>query len=364
MHGRVCRDCYNRAASPPLPPELPPLFDEPRAKHLPLVHRAAIVTLHKDGQPRGLIAKKMRTSAASVRRWIGRYEEKKEVSDEQRSGRPRATSEEQDTNMCLASRVDPFASPRTIKHQLDLDVSEDTIARRLDEAGLHARVARQQFQLSGDHKRQRLSFAEGYSRWSEDDWRRVFFADETLFLGSGSHGKAYVRREDGTRDEPEHCIDKRPHPTQVAAWGCFSAAGPGYMRMFDGSLNAAGYRDILRDYLLPTAEEQFEDGKHWWLLHDNASTHKAPVVKKLMHDRYIRALQFPPYSPDLNPIENLWADMKKRVEKRATADKDELEDIVGEEWAATPAELCSKLASSMTKRIAQCIEREGAYTDH
>ena len=67
------------------------------------------------------------------------------------------------------SRVEPFATPRQLKRKLQLDVSVDTIDRRLIEAGLPGRVARHVFQLTEEHKRKRLSFAEGYSRWTEDE---------------------------------------------------------------------------------------------------------------------------------------------------------------------------------------------------
>ncbi len=83
-----------------------------------------------------------------------------------------------------------------------------------------------------------------------------------------------------------------------------------------------------------------------------------------MHNNYIRPLQFPPYSPDLNPIENLWADMDKRMASKPAESKEELEKQVAEMWAATTQEYCSELALSMPKRIAQVIERQGAYTDY
>jgi transposase len=306
----------------------------------------------------------MQTSYEAVQRWTQRYEETKEVEDQQRSGRPRGTDEMQDTNIAVASRLDPFASPRTILHSIDLDVSEKTIARRLDEAGLHVRVARQQFQLTDDHKRQRLSFAEGYSRWTEEDWTTVFFADETQFLGAGHHGKSIVRRPDGTADSPEYCLDKLPHPVQVAAFASFSAAGPGFLGWFNGSLTGEFYGTLLQNYLMPSVRKHFVRGEDWWLLHDNASTHKSPPARLVMHRNAIRALDFPPYSPDLNPIENLWADVKKRIEKRPAANKSELEAIVREEWEETSEELCDKLARSMPKRIASVIERHGAYTDY
>jgi transposase len=129
------------------------------------------------------------------------------------------------------------------------------------------------------------------------------------------------------------------------------------MAMYEGSLNGAGLRDIMRDYLLPTAKEHFGEGAEWWLLHDNdPGRHKSIVVRTWMHNNSVRPLDFRPYSPDLNPIENLWADVKKRTEQKQAGTKEELEQLLSEEWAATSPALCNTLARSMVHRIEQVID--------
>lgn len=377
-HGKQCRDCYNQqhpphpscaaTATPALAvsPKPPPLFPLPRLKHLSTVERAAVVVLHKQGETRQQIGQQLAVSQPTVRHWIQHYEQTGDVKDVPRSGRPRCTDEALDTAIVGASHLDPFAAPRQLKRKLELeDVSARTIDRRLIEAGLPGRVARHVFQLTDDHKRKRLSFAHGYERWSEADWLHVLFADVKTFTGQGSHGQVWVRRPVGEAGNEQYSVAHKPHPVAVPAWGCFSAHGPGYMAMFDGSLDAAGLRDIFRDYLLPTVAEHFGESADWWLLHDNdPGRHKSQVLRAFMHNHYIRPLEFPPYSPDLNPIENVWADMDKRMASKPAESKEVLEKQVAEVWAATTQEYCSKLARSMPKRIAQVIERNGAYTDY
>jgi len=313
-----------------------------------------------------VIAQQAGTSLPSVRRWVSRFEQTGSLADEQRSGRPRMTDEALDTAIVGASHVDPFATPRQLKRKLELaDVSARTIDRRLIEAGLPGRVARHVFQLTDDHKRQRLSFAHGYERWTEDDWRRVLFADIKTFEGVGHSGQVWVRRPVGEASNETYSVPHKPHPISVPAWGCFSAHGPGYMAMFEGSLDAAGLRDIFRDYLLPAVKEHFGEAADWWLLHDNdPGRHKSQVLRIFMHNNYIRPLDFPPYSPDLNPIENVWREMDLRMASTRADAKAELEALVTKTWGDIEPTYCSKLALSMPKRIAQVIERKGAYTDY
>lgn len=368
----MCNGCHHEqqrhpadaAADPPPPPA--PLFPSHAGSHsrLSLLRRAAIVILDKQGATRGEIAQQVGASAPSVRHWISHDDEREEFVDEHRSGRPRMTDEAMDTAIAFVSHVEPFATPRQLKRKLQLDVSVDTIDRRLIEAGLPGRVSRHVFQLTDDHKRQRLSFAHGYERWTEDDWSRTIFADIKTFRGVGRSGQVWVRRPVGEAANPKYSVAHKPHPISVPAWGCFSAHGPGFMAMFEGSMDAPGLRDIFRDYLLPTVKEQFGEGADWWLLHDNdPGRHKSLVLRNFMHTNYIRPVDFPPYSPDLNPIENLWAEMDKRMDSTQAETKEELEALINTTLTAIPREFFRKLALSMPKRIAQVIERNGAYTD-
>jgi hypothetical protein len=350
------------ASSPP-----PPLSarDEHSHGRLGTEQRWAIVVLHKEGRDDAAIAQRIPCDVRSVRHWLAHYEQHGDVEEEPRAGRPRCTDEATDTALAFVSRVEPFATPRQLKRKLQLDCSVDTIDRRLIAAGLHGRVARHVFQLTDEHKRKRLAFAHGYERFSEAEWCKVIFADVKGFEGKGSHGQVWVRRPVGEAANTEYSVAHKPHPVSVPAWGCFSAKGPGYMAMFEGSLDAAGLRDIFRDYLLPTVEEHFGEGTEWWLLHDNdPGRHHSQVLKTFMHNNYIRPLDFPPYSPDLNPIENVWREMDVRMASTQADSKGELEGVVAQTWASLTPEYCSGLARSMPKRIAQVIERKGAYTDY
>ncbi len=330
------------------------------------MQRAAIVVLDKQGLPRTDIAQQAGTSLPTVRHWLKHYEEKKDVADDHRSGRPRCTDEVTDISIAVTARVEPHLMSPGIKRKLDLsEVSVSTIKRRCVEAGLPGRISRHIFQLTDEHKRQRRSFAEGYQRWTEDDWCKVIFSDEKTFLGYGRSGQRWVRRPVGEATNPVYSVPEKPHPVGVPAWACFSAQSPGYMAMYDGSLKAADLRDILRDYLVPTFRDHFPDEPTRWLLWDNdPGRHMSALVKNFLHTQAVTCLDFPPYSPDLNPIENLWADMDKRMQDSLADTKAEMEQLVQDTWAATTPEQCNKLARSMPHRIEQVIERGGAYTDY
>ena len=105
----------------------------------------------------------------------------------------------------------------------------------------------------------------------------------------------------------------------------------------------------------------------WHFQQDNDPKHTSGIVSTYLSEvlcikDYI--LKWPPYSPDLNPIENLWADLKKRAEKHNATNVEELEKAVRQEWKETDKDLCEKLVASMPKRLAQLVEYEGGPTGY
>ncbi len=75
--------------------------------------------------------------------------------------------------------------------------------------------------------------------------------------------------------------------------------------------------------------------------------HKSNLVRTWLFNSGISLLDFPAYSPDLNPIENLWNDLARRVEARPAATVEELQDAIAEEWERTSPALVRKLAQHL-----------------
>lgn len=104
--------------------------------------------------------------------------------------------------------------------------------------------------------------------------------------------------------------------------------------------------------------------EQWHFLQDNASYHGARASHQWFHNNGVSLIPLPPHSPDLNPIENLWADLKRRVEARNASNIQELKKIIGEEWTNTTTDLCSRLAHSMQRRCESVVEVQGFRTPY
>lgn len=137
--------------------------------------------------------------------------------------------------------------------------------------------------------------------------------------------------------------------------------GSGYACKISGGLDSKLYLEILRDEMARSVDICVPDPAHYMFQQDNDPTHKAKIISKYFAEEKIETLDWPPNSPDLNPIENLWAIVKKNIVKRGTfTSKDKLWEAFEEEWEKVDVELCQKLVRSMPNRILRCLEARGS----
>ena len=98
--------------------------------------------------------------------------------------------------------------------------------------------------------------------------------------------------------------------------------------------------------------------------HDNDPKHTAKATKEWLKKKHIKVLEWPSQSPDLNPIENLWRELKLRVAKRQPRNLKDLERICKEEWTKIPPKICANLLKNYNKRLTSVLANKGFSTKY
>ncbi|KAI5150348.1 hypothetical protein ENBRE01_1441 [Enteropsectra breve] len=80
----------------------------------------------------------------------------------------------------------------------------------------------------------------------------------------------------------------------------------------------------------------------------------------------IECMEWPAYSPDLNPIENLWGILVLRVYANARQfdDIDQLKETLIKEWELISKDILESLILSMLERIIDVLASHGASTKY
>ncbi|KAJ5642736.1 hypothetical protein N7490_006736, partial [Penicillium lividum] len=217
----------------------------------------------------------------------------------------RSFSEAETDRILEVIHGNPRVQQEDLLAEVDHKVKIRSIQRLLNSENLRKWRCSWRPLLTEEHAMKRLRWAYRYRHFTPEDWARVYWSDEcTVERGIG------VRRE-WTFTRPQN----QPKEGQMF-WAAFSGAErrTGLIPLFGdpnserGGVNRFVIEELYRR-ILPTLISN-EDGI---FQQDNAPTHTAHVVRDALRDMCIEVMDWPPHSPDLNPIENLWALLKAKI---------------------------------------------------
>lgn len=234
-------------------------------------------------------------------------------------------------------------------------VSLSTILRNRRQLGWVYRGSAYCQLIRNVNKQKRLEWAREHLH---DSFENVIWSDESS-IQLDCH-RRYCCRKEGERPRPK----PRPkHPTKVHVWAGISKRGATGVCIFEGIMDAPLFCQILQRTLLPFLQEKFPD--HHRFMQDNDPKHCSRLAQKFYDDNGINWWRTPPESPDINPIENLWHEMKDHLRGVVKpTNKQELIDGIVAFWNTVDEHKCAKYIGLLRKVIPKVIDKGGDATGY
>ena len=309
-------------------------------------------------------------SERTVYRWIRRYEEGDPDSiptPKPKTGRPRKIKPATLRLIHRQLKKDPSLTAREIKDKNTRvlgDVSLRTVQERIhDDLLLRSYKARKKPLLNIRQKQQRIAFAKKYLVWDPAKWREVLWTDEATFSVTGSGAKRVYRPSGSDPHLPQYTSKTVKHPSSVMVWGSFGYSGVGELVFLEKNtyMNQYNYFELLCDRL----EDSFEKSGTSFFMQDGAPCHTAKSVVGWLRDCDVPYFNdWPGSSPDLNPIENLWSIIKRKLQTRDTSSLPRLKEAITEVWQSLEPETLHNLADSLPGRLRDVVRRKGNVTKY
>lgn len=296
---------------------------------------------------------------STVHYWLSKEDEsEKEV---RKRGRPRATSYNLDLSFVLESLDHPFHTAVDIRDHLAPGISVDTVRNRLREHGMKCRIPARKPFLTQVHLEKRLRFAQAHLYWSVQEWENVVFSDEKIFRAS-SRGPVHVYRpSESNRFDSRFIVPTSNTPDRftICVWMAFGREFKILEPIERKTLNAEYYTARI----LPLVRHQLQRFDLVFM-QDRSPIHMSQLARHWFEANNIEVMDdWPPKGPDMNPVENVWAELVRRIRHNAT-NRGQLWENVYAAFDELDFEYFHKLIASMPNRMQKVVDANGGWTKY
>lgn len=103
--------------------------------------------------------------------------------------------------------------------------------------------------------------------------------------------------------------------------------------------------------------DQYDEFKNYYLIMDNAPIHQSKQIEEEIIKRNYRCIYLPPYSPELNPIEQFWSVVKSKIKRNNLLDEETLSSRIGEACNRVSVDSLRGFINYYISRFDNCLNK-------
>lgn len=299
----------------------------------------------------------------TARNWYKRYENDEGLKRRAGGGRRKILNAVQEEDILNRIQENPFLTARSFAREYGVD--DKTISSIFLRNGLSCHTAARETRLTEDHRINRVAYCRVMlEKWDEDRLNTIIFSDEKNFSTDVSW-RCKVYRPYNTRYEP-HYVQEIQRSGRITNnyWGAIGIDGPVTdIVQIDGKFNSQQYMRIIRNHVIPMMSRFEANNEPRTFMQDNSPVHTASNTMALLARQNFEVLAWPPLSPELNPIENVWSYMEKDWPRIYPRNAQTLDVVVQQRWndLLTNAVYFQNLYRSLRNRFQEVVDCDGHW---
>lgn len=239
-----------------------------------------------------------------------------------------------------------------IKRELKLGCSDDTVRNVLSKRNIKSYLAKNEPLVNSAQFNLKKRWCQITKNLDQHQWNNIIFTDEKT-LQNYHNGTVKVYRERGTQSE-KHIYRRTLNRFKINLFGYITSNGLGNLYVFDKILDTEKYINYLHHTILPDVIEDF--GPRFIWQQDGAGPHVSKLALDYFSKINANLLVWPPSSPELNIIENVWSRLQKEVNELIFTEglpstQDDLIEYAFRAWYSIGNEFVVNLYKSLPGRV-------------
>lgn len=323
----------------------------------------AIIRLYKEKKSHRDIQKALKVGFSTIATVIEQYRNQNIIPDQAKRGRPKKIGNTMLTQFIKQQTLEnrrvsctKIADSWNYSQAHYFSISPESVRRVRHDLNFHYKPPKIRQKLTTKQMRKRYIFSQSVLQREDFDITKIVFSDESrICLGPDSRFIWYQPGEIADSVFIEHSKAE----VGVMVWAAIGLNYKSELIICRKNIDAKEYRNVIKKSNMVQIMNEKNGNGNWCFMQDGAPAHTAKETQTFLVKRMNILANWPANSPDLNPIEHLWAILKYRIRKDNPATVADLINAIKTEWDEITIELINSLVLSFKKRLLLCCQQHG-----